>query len=82
MSAFPGSDKDPVTALTSVRVPLIFVHGTRDTVIAHDHSVQLHSAANPPKELWTVDDAEHVAVFGNDGPWRERLAAALEAAVR
>ena len=28
MSAFPGCDKDPVTALKSVRVPLIFVHGT------------------------------------------------------
>jgi fermentation-respiration switch protein FrsA (DUF1100 family) len=76
MSAFPGSDKDPVTALKSVRVPLIFVHGTRDAVIAHDHSAQLHAAAHPPKELWTVDDAEHVAVFGNPGPWRERLARA------
>ena len=63
-------------------MPLIFVHGTRDAVIAHDHSVQLHAAANAPKELWTVPDGEHVAVFGNPGPWRERLAAALDAAVR
>ena len=39
-------------------------------------------AANAPKELWTVEDGEHVAVFGNPGPWRERLAAALDAAVR
>ena len=31
---------------------------------------------------WTVDDGEHVAVFGNPGPWRERLAAALDTAVR
>ena len=81
MSAFPGPEKDPVTALQSVHVPLIFVHGTRDAVIAHDHSAQLHAAAHPPKELWTVEDAEHVAVFGNAGPWRERLAAALEHAV-
>jgi uncharacterized protein len=82
MSAFPGSDKDPLTALQKVSVPLIFVHGTRDAVIAHDHSAQLHAAAHPPKELWTVDDAEHVAVFGNAGPWRDRLADALEQAVR
>ena len=82
MSAFPGPDKDPITALRKVQVPLIFVHGTRDAVIAHDHSTQLHASANPPKELWTVDDAEHVAVFGNAGPWRERLANALEAALR
>ena len=82
MRSFPGPEKDPLTALRSVRVPLIFVHGTRDAVIAHDHSVQLHAAANAPKELWTVDDAQHVAVFGNAGPWRERLAAAMDAAVR
>ena len=82
INAFPGPEKDPVTALRSIHVPLIFVHGTRDAVIAHDHSVQLHAAANPPKELWTVEDGEHVAVFGVAGPWRERLAAALEATVR
>jgi len=82
MKAFPGPEKDPITALRSIHVPLIFVHGTRDAVIAHDHSAQLHAAANAPKELWTVDDAEHVAVFGDPGPWRDRLAHALEAAVR
>ncbi|HTN49353.1 MAG TPA: alpha/beta hydrolase [Burkholderiaceae bacterium] len=82
IKAFPGPEKDPLTALRSVRVPLIFVHGTRDALIAHDHSVQLHAAANEPKELWTVEDAEHVAVFGDPGPWRERLAGALDAAVR
>jgi fermentation-respiration switch protein FrsA (DUF1100 family) len=82
LKAFPGPDKDPITALRAVHVPIIFVHGTRDALIAHDHSVQLHAAAHAPKELWTVDDAEHVAVFGDAGPWRDRLAAALEAAVR
>ena len=60
----------------------VALHGTRDAVIAHDHSAQLHAAANAPKELWTVEDAEHVAVFGDPGPWRDRLAHALETAVR
>jgi fermentation-respiration switch protein FrsA (DUF1100 family) len=78
----PGPDKDPVTALASIRVPLIFVHGTRDAVVSHDHSTQLHAAAHAPKELWTVPDAEHVMVFGQPGPWREQLAQAMQAAVR
>ena len=30
MRAFPGPEKDPITVLRSVHVPLIFVHGTRD----------------------------------------------------
>ena len=82
MRAFPGPEKDPITALQKVKVPLIFVHGTRDAVIAHDHSTQLHAAAHAPKELWTVEDAEHVAVFGNAGPWREKLMQGMDAAVR
>ncbi len=82
MRAFPGPEKDPITALQKVRVPLIFVHGTRDAVIAHDHSAQLHAAAHAPKDLWTVEDAEHVAVFGNAGPWREKLLQGMDAAVR
>jgi fermentation-respiration switch protein FrsA (DUF1100 family) len=82
INAFPGPDKDPITALKSVRVPLIFVHGTHDALVPHDHSTQLHAAASAPAELWTVAGAQHVAVFGEPGPWRDRLTRALEAAVR
>jgi hypothetical protein len=78
LKAFPGR-KDPITVLRAVRAADL-VHGTRDAVIAHDHSVQLH-AANAPKELWMSQTAS-TSRFGNPGPWRERLAAALEAAVR
>lgn len=80
--ALPGADRDPVTALQKIGVPIIFVHGTRDAVIGHDHSVQLHAAANPPKELWTVEGADHMTVFATAGPWRERLLRAMDAAVR
>jgi fermentation-respiration switch protein FrsA (DUF1100 family) len=80
--ALPGAEKDPITALEKINVPLIFVHGTRDAVIDHDHSAQLHEAARPPKELWTVEGAGHMAIFAAPGPWRERLVRALDAAVR
>lgn len=80
--ALPGAAKDPITALKTIEVPLIFVHGTRDAVIGHDHSVQLHAAARPPKELWTVEGADHMAVFAVPGPWRERLVRTMDAAVR
>lgn len=82
MLALPGADRDPITALKKISVPLIFVHGTRDAVIGHDHSVQLHAAASPPKELWTVEGADHMTVFATLGPWRERLLRAMDTAVR
>ncbi len=82
MGVLPGTEKDPASALASIRVPLIFVHGTRDAVIAHHHSDQLLAAANPPRELWTVQDGEHIMVFGAAGPWREKLMQAMDAAVK
>lgn len=82
MLALPGADRDPVAALSKFNVPLVFVHGTRDAVIGHDHSVQLHAAARPPKELWTVEGADHMTVFATAGPWREQLLRTMDAAVR
>jgi len=80
--ALPGADRDPLTALQRIEVPLIFVHGTRDAVIGHDHSVQLHAAARGPKEFWAVEGADHMTVFAAPGPWRERLLRAMDVAVR
>lgn len=82
MVALPGPDKDPATALAAIRVPLIFVHGTRDAVIGPRHSEQLHASANPPKELWVVEGADHVMAFGASGAWREKLLRAMDAAVK
>ena len=73
--------KDPVTALKSIDLPLIFIHGTRDSVIPHANSDALHAAA-PASRLWKIPDAEHIAAFAFPGQWRERLVTALDAAVR
>jgi pimeloyl-ACP methyl ester carboxylesterase len=80
-SALPSPDKDPVAALKSIRVPLIFVHGTRDSVIPQANSDALHAAA-PGSRLWKIPDADHIAALAFPGPWREKLVAAMDAAVR
>lgn len=80
-AALPGPDKDPVTALKSIGAPLIFMHGTRDSVIPHANSDALHAAA-PSSLLWKIPDAEHIAALAFPGPWREKLVAAMDAAVR
>jgi len=80
--ALPPTSDDPVTALAKIRVPLIFVHGTRDRVIPAEHSKTLHAAAAPDAQLWLVPDGEHLAALYGPGPWRDRLLQAMIAAVR
>ena len=77
----PGADKDPITALKSIHVPLIFVHGARDTIIAAVNSEKLHAAA-PGSQHWSVQDAMHIMALGQPGSWREKLVQAMDAAVR
>jgi fermentation-respiration switch protein FrsA (DUF1100 family) len=76
----PGADKDPITALKSIQVPLIFVHGARDTIIAAVNSEKLHAAA-PGSQHWSVPDAMHIMALGQPGSWREKLVQAMDAAV-
>jgi uncharacterized protein len=77
----PAGDRDPLTALAQIDVPLVFVHGKRDRVIPHAHSEALHAAARGSR-LWLVPNADHMAPFMFPGPWREKLIAAMDHAVR
>jgi fermentation-respiration switch protein FrsA (DUF1100 family) len=80
-SSLPGPAQDPVTALRSIDIPVIFLHGTADAVIPHTNSNALHAAA-PASQLWKVPGAAHIAALAVPGPWRERAVAAMDAAVR
>ena len=77
----PGPDQDPITALKSIRVPLIFVHGARDSIIAAANSEKLHAAATGSQH-WSVPDAMHIAALAQPGSWREKLVQAMDEAVR
>ncbi|HYM47343.1 MAG TPA: hypothetical protein VES91_02605, partial [Burkholderiaceae bacterium] len=81
VSVLPGPDKDPITALRSIRLPLIFVHGARDSIIAAVNSERLHAAA-PGSQHWSVPDAMHIAALSQPGSWREKLMQAMDAAMR
>ena len=80
VGVLPGPDKDPITALKSIRVPLIFVHGARDTIIPAVNSDKLHAAASG-SQYWSVPDAMHIMALGQPGLWREKLVQAMDAAV-
>ena len=77
----PGPDKDPITALKAIRVPLIFVHGKKDSIIDAVNSERLHAAA-PGSQHWSVPDAMHIMALAQPGSWREKLVQAMDEAVR
>jgi uncharacterized protein len=81
VGVLPGPERDPITALAGMNVPIIFVHGKRDSVIPHGNSDVLHAAA-PTSRLWKIPEVDHIAAFVFPGPWREKLVAAMDAAVR
>ena len=80
VGVLPGPDKDPITALKSIRIPLIFVHGARDSIIPAANSEKLHAAASG-SEHWSVPDAMHIMALGQPGAWREKLVRTMDAAV-
>ena len=40
-------------------VPVLFIHGTADTVIPFQHGKTLFALANEPKQFWIVDKGNH-----------------------
>jgi uncharacterized protein len=47
-------------------IPLVILHGERDTIVPVHHAEMLFDAAKPPKELWLVPAEGHIRSFAND----------------
>src|SRR5579884_511328 len=50
---------DSKALIPRVRVPVFFIHGDRDEVIAYQFGQELFRAANNPKRFWTIHGATH-----------------------
>lgn len=68
------NDFSPVASVHAVSpIPLLFIHGERDSIVPVAHSQRLYARAAEPKEIWLVPDAGHIqAVKQKD--IRKRLA--------
>jgi pimeloyl-ACP methyl ester carboxylesterase len=49
----------PLKALEGIRVPVLFAHGTEDSIINPRYSEILYKRANEPKELYYISNAYH-----------------------
>lgn len=44
-------------------VPVLFIHGTDDTIIPYTHGERLFARAREPKTLWSVEGGNHTEAF-------------------
>ncbi len=56
--------------------PILLIHGERDTMVDPHDATLLYRAANEPKQLWMVPQAEHCGAYFEDrGAYISRLVA-------
>jgi len=59
------SDYDALDKVQEVKKPLLFIHGSLDTVISVDASWYLFELSPTPKEMWIVKNASHIQGLEN-----------------
>jgi len=80
MLALPGADKDPVTAIRQLKVPLFVLHSEQDTVVPLAHGRALFDAAPEPKQWLAVSNTPHVDGLTRP-PIRQQVIDAMNRAV-
>jgi fermentation-respiration switch protein FrsA (DUF1100 family) len=50
---------DNISKIEKIECPILFIHGTRDTIIDKRESEKLFAKANMPKEIYLVEGADH-----------------------
>ena len=73
-----NNDYAPRAAVAAVSpIPLLLIHGERDSIVPAHHSQILFESAQEPKALWSIPDAGHIQALRN-APVRKRLAEFLQ----
>mmetsp|Transcript_2579 Transcript_2579/g.8860 ORF Transcript_2579/g.8860 Transcript_2579/m.8860 type:complete len:122 (+) Transcript_2579:733-1098(+) len=76
---------DASAVIHRIKQPMLFMHGTGDTVIHHDHTHDLfkRTTSSRSKSMWIAPDAEHTALFNvHPEEYERRVLGFLEARVR
>jgi hypothetical protein len=54
---------DSLSKVRSLRVPVLFLHGSADSVVPSEMSQRLYDAAPEPKQLLIISGADHVRIY-------------------
>ena len=59
ISLYPFDKFESINKMGKVKSPVLFIHGTNDTLIPFWHGQKLFEAANEPKTFYAVENAGH-----------------------
>jgi len=62
-----------VDCASKISIPWLLVHGTEDDVVPIEDSQKIYAQANEPKELLTIEDANHVFSDDSLSPMVEKV---------
>ncbi|MEA5448312.1 alpha/beta fold hydrolase [Leptolyngbya sp. CCNP1308] len=54
---------DSLSKIQSLQVPVLFLHGSADSVVPPEMSQQLYEASSEPKQLFLISGADHVRIY-------------------
>ena len=72
MANFKARLVAPIEDIKKIHVPILLVHGEKDSFIKNEYSRKLFEAANEPKELLIVPGADHNNVWEIGGAMYEK----------
>ncbi|MEM9266392.1 MAG: alpha/beta fold hydrolase [Cyanobacteria bacterium P01_F01_bin.13] len=54
---------DSISKINSLQMPVLFIHGSSDSVVPAKMSEQLYASAPQPKQLFRIPNADHVSIY-------------------
>lgn len=54
---------DSLSKISSLQIPVLFLHGNKDSVVPVEMSQSLYNAASEPKQLFIIQGADHVRIY-------------------
>ena len=67
LGGYRFSQVNPLREVASIAPrPILIIHGDKDSIVDPRDATLLYKAANEPKELWTVPNADHCGVYFAD----------------
>ena len=77
MANFKARMVAPMDDIKKIHIPILLVHGEKDSFIKNEYSKKLFEAANEPKELLIVSGADHNNVWEIGGTMYEKALASF-----
>ena len=69
-----NNDYAPADSIAGISpIPLLLIHGDKDTVVPPHHSQHLFEKAGEPKELWIIPGAGHIQSLNNEAVQKRLL---------